>query len=71
MGGLSGMGDMSTYSNCSWSLDDYIACLQHFVQVAGRNTPNGGGVPPFREDKEVCVLYFKAVGTLPKAQQQQ
>ena len=25
-------------------VDDYIECLQHFVQVDGRNEPNGGGV---------------------------
>ena len=43
-------------------LDDYIECLQHFVQVAGSNhAPNGGGVPPLGENEVVCVL-FKAVG---------
>jgi hypothetical protein len=31
----------------------------------------GGAVMPLREDEAVCVLYFKAVGTLPKEQQLQ
>jgi hypothetical protein len=39
-------------------VDDYVECLQHFAQVAGRKAPNGGGVPPLREDTPVCVPYF-------------
>jgi hypothetical protein len=31
-GNTAGLGDV----------DDYIECLQHFVQVAGRKAPNGG-----------------------------
>ena len=52
-------------------VDDCIECRQHFVHVAGHNAPNGEGVPPLREDDKVCLLYFKAVGAVPKAQQRQ
>ena len=39
-------------------LDDYIECLQHFVQVAGSNhAPNGGGVLPLGEDEVVCAVF--------------